>query len=240
MLSRLRREGVDLSYIHEPLGREELSQRLETARASGERSGRGNIRRVQVLELRLQGLNDHQIAERLGCSVHTVRGALGDPDGAKRRARHAQKQYTCADCGHPITNYFNREEALCRTCAGKVGHPPEWDKDRIKAWMQAEARRRGKTPSLSQVKRGEAPFSLGSLQRVFGKNAWRKACEYSGLLARPVGGPHPNDEKAYDVTWEQRATVLRLGGSLTYDGATVQTVEPVNIHNPSDPKERLA
>jgi DNA-binding CsgD family transcriptional regulator len=213
MASRLRREGVQLPYAASYRGlvqQTELRRRLQLALDGGERSGRGNRRRVQILELLVDGHTAEQVADRLGIGINLVSATLSDPDGSKRRKARHRRGCECVDCGDPVVNYFGRQQPRCLSCSGKAARPPDWDSDSIVEWIRAEARRRGRTPSLSQVKRGEGPFSVGTLQRVFGNRPWTKAVQTAGLVARPVGGLNAQEEERTTVTWQQRRGPLRL------------------------------
>ena len=240
-VSRLRRAGWELPYA--PRAREqasaaELQARLAAARDAAAQKVRGAARRVAILELRLKGLTVEEIAQELGVSAPVVSKATKDPEHIRAQSARHRFRGRCAGCGAPTT-YTSRYDASapnrhrpegtiaqhCDRCAREArwGHEA-WTKESIVRELQAMARRLDRTPKVSDLSAPGAPFGPTTIYRVFGKRGWRKALTAAGLVARKVGGQTREDETETEVTWEQRATVLRLGGALEFDGERVDLI----------------
>lgn len=229
---RLRKLGWNLP---ERLGGERLTaadlrERLEVARADGD------ARTIEILELRLSGQSRAEIARRLGISAQQVTRRMADPDRAKSRAGAWNWRGRCEVCGAATYSHTsvgdasapNRHRqvlAPARVCdqharEERWGHAPLTREDII-AELQAMARRLDRTPKINDLRGPDAPFGPGRVYSLFGKRGFTVALQEAGLVARKAQGQTREDEKDTHITWEQRATVLRLGGSLTFDGSTV-------------------
>jgi hypothetical protein len=207
-----------------------LSDRLRRAHAAGDR------RTVEIIELRIAGHLPSKIARLLGISAQQVTRRIADPEGHRGRAAAWNWRGRCAVCGVPTRSHTsvgdpddpNRHRQvsapaqLCDQHAREArwGHP-QWTRASIVAELKAMARRLDRTPKITDLKGTDAPFGPSQVYRLFGKRGFAVALREAGLVARKVGGQRREDEKDTEITWQQRATVLRLGGSLTFDGTTV-------------------
>jgi transposase len=258
-VSRLRRDGWELPYA--PRAREqasaaELESRLAAARDAAAQNVRGAARRIAILELRIKGLTVEEIAQKLGVSAPVVSKATKDPEHIRSQSTRHRFRGRCTGCGAPTT-YTSRYDASapnrhrsegtlaqhCDRCAREArwGHEA-WTKESIIRELQAMARRLDRTPKISDLSAPGAPFGPTTIYRVFGKRGWRKALTAAGLVARNVGGQTREDETETEVTWEQRATVLRLGGALEFDGEGVELIagSPQGESSPHGKKPRSA
>lgn len=230
---RLRKLGWDLPKRDggSRLATEDLTERLHRAQAVGD------SRTVEVLELRIAGLLPSEIARRLGLSAQQVTRRIADPEAKRDRTGAWSWRGRCRVCGVPTRsrtsvgdpdgpNRHRQVSSPAQLCdqharEARWGHP-QLTRESVISELRAMARRLDRTPKISDLRGPDAPFGPSQVYRLFGRRGFAVALTEAGLTARRQGGQRREDEKAAEVTWEQRATVLRLGGSLTFDGETVE------------------
>jgi predicted transcriptional regulator len=242
-VSRIRQAGWDLPYApraREQATPEDLRAWLRAAKVDARKGVPTAARTVRILELRIAGQTHEEIARIVGVSPACVSKSTKAPGHIRAQAVAYRQKGHCVNCGEPTTRTTrydpaapNRHRAVtapaerCAKCAREArwGHET-WTKDTIAAELKAMARHLDRVPKVSDLTTPDSPFGITTVYRVFGKTGFRKALRYAGLSARKVGGQTREDEAEMVVTWEQRRTVLRLGGSLTFDGNTVEQSPP--------------
>lgn len=230
MVSRLRKLGWDLPKREggSRLSGQELSDRLRRAHAAG------NSRTIEIIELRIAGHLPSEIARQLGISAQQVTRRIADPEGHRDRKGAWSWRGRCAVCGAVTRsrtsvgdtdgpNRHRQVSAPAQLCDRHAREArwgrPQLTRASVVAELKTMARRLDRTPKITDLKGPEAPFGPSQVYRLFGKRGFTVALHEAGLVARKVGGQRREDEKDTEITWQQRATVLGLGGSLTFDGS---------------------
>ncbi len=228
---RLRKLGWDVPKREggSRLGGDELSERLSRAKAGGD------SRTIEILELRIAGALPSEIARQLGISSQQVTRRIADRAGERDRAGEWSWRGRCAVCGTPTRSRTSVGDANGPNRHRQISTPaklcdqharearwgrPQLTRENVISELQAMARRLDRTPKITDLQSADAPFGPSQVYRLFGRRGFTVALREAGLVTREARGQDRHDDKATQITWEQRATVLRLGGSLSFDWAT--------------------
>lgn len=158
--------------------------------------------RQRARDLRAQGLTYREIGEQLDRTLKTIFHWCDDPDGAKKRARFAQWDGKCIDCGGRTSgcdgpgtaperciDCFNRlrhDDAVGRVLAAiqkwadeHGGIPPN-----AADWNVAQARALGHYDRVSEFEHGDWPATT-EVRRLFG--SWNAGIEAAGFEPTLIG-----------------------------------------------------
>lgn len=148
---------------------------------------------ARAAELKAQGLNGLQIAERMGIGKSQAYELLSDPDGSARKKQRERYAGACIDCGGRTYAGQLPPPVRCRVCHAK--HAAIWPPDAVICCIQEYADERGGIPpssngwSAHKRRVGEDAPCANEIIRRFGSwNAAIIAAGYEPHHGGPLGG----------------------------------------------------